>query len=115
VVGLSQSYDDDEHQELRDGGLSSPREIDGRVWAPSGAGQTTAGTPIWATQESNQVMHWLHWLRRLGDAELRAMVNEAGGVLNGAERTFVPESEGDSFRLREITTGAVIWKLEIPG
>lgn len=47
------------HADLRNHGISTMFEVDGRVYAPRGIGLSVAGTPFQATRSSNQVMHIL--------------------------------------------------------
>ncbi len=54
ALGLSQSYDDDEHKQLRNAAINVLHEIDGKVWMTPG-GMTTAGGSISATRQSDQL------------------------------------------------------------
>lgn len=74
VVALSQDYSDEERLELRNAGIAQPIEIDGRIYMPPG--QTTAGTPIAASQGAHQVMWKLQELREADDHLVR-LLNEA--------------------------------------
>jgi hypothetical protein len=53
-LGVSQRHRDDARRELHAASTTSLMEIDGKVYAPGGVGQTTAGTPIGATQAANE-------------------------------------------------------------
>ncbi len=115
VVGLAEPCSDEDRLVLRKAGLSTPVEVDGRVWVSSQAGQSTAGTPIWAARDSNVLMHSLNQLRKLDDADLRAAILRTGGEVGGEEPSLATEIDGETYRLRETTTGAVIWQVTVAG
>lgn len=54
AFGLSHSYDDDEHKQLRNAAINVLHEIDGKVWMRPG-GITTAGSSALATRRSNHL------------------------------------------------------------
>lgn len=58
VIGLA-SDPTGSHAQLRNGGVTTFFEVDGRVYPPPGIGITTARTPMEATRRSNAVMHTL--------------------------------------------------------
>jgi hypothetical protein len=58
VIGLAQQFDDEDRAKLRKAGVSTPVEVDGKVYSPlASLGQTTAGTPIEATR-GMQALVW---------------------------------------------------------
>lgn len=115
ALGLSHHYSDEDELKLRNAGVSTLREIDGRVWTSSRAGQSLAGTPIWATRETNVLMHSLYQLRELSEADLRALIEVRGANLAGAAPSLTTEVEGEIFRVRESVTGIVIWEAAVHG
>ncbi len=74
VTGLAREFTDDERLELRQAGIAQPFiEIDGRVYACTALGQTSAGTPTGATRTSNAAMHALDQWREVGEDRLGAV------------------------------------------
>jgi hypothetical protein len=61
AVSLAQTYTDEEYRALRNAGVSVAHDIDGQVYMA--LGQTTAGTPVQATQYSNITMNALKTFR----------------------------------------------------
>lgn len=98
---------------LREAGIATMLEIDGRVWAP--LGQSTAGTPLVAAQHAGWLVHALRELRnRVGDnsQELRARIRERGGDLAGRAPTWAAVVEDGWHGLRETNTGVFVpWVL----
>lgn len=115
VLGLEEAFSDEDRLRLRRAGLSTPFGIDGRVWMASRGGQSTAGTPMWVTTDSNVLMHSLNQLRDLDDAGLRTAIIGAGGDLGGAEPKLAPETDGEIFRIRDSVTGTVVWEAAVIG
>lgn len=72
AIGLAQEFTDDDRLQLRNAGVATMIEIDGKVYAPPG--QTTAGTPLAATLRVNQLMHAL--------AQWRQLLHEDPGILD---------------------------------
>jgi hypothetical protein len=56
LTGLSQKFSDGDRLALRNAGVASFMEVDGKVYAPGGLGITTAGTPTAATRAADAVM-----------------------------------------------------------
>jgi hypothetical protein len=56
-IGLAQKFSDAEHQQLRQGGVSTLMEVDGTVYIPRG--MSTAGTAIDVTRRADQIMQTL--------------------------------------------------------
>lgn len=109
VLGLAQpDADDDTRLRLRQAGVTSFLEIDDKVYMPQG--QTTAGTPMHATQSSNQLMHALRRLRDDLSAEPKAMVRNAGGELSGRPPDWEAVQIPDGFVVRERGTGVTVWR-----
>lgn len=109
VLGLAQpDADDDPRLRLRQAGVTSFLEIDGRVYMPQG--QTTAGTPMHATQSSNQLMHALRRLRDDLAAEPEALVRNAGGDLAGRPPDWEAVQVAGGFVVRERGTGVSVWR-----
>ena len=109
-IRLEQPISDDERPLLRNAGLSSLLEIDGRVYAP--AGQSTAGTPIAAARESNKLMHALRTARELLHTEGKEVVRLAGGNLGTRTPAWAAVQEGDLFAIRETNTGVLVWQVQ---
>lgn len=108
ALRLSQpDADDDTRLRLRQAGVTSFLEIDGKVYMPQG--QTTAGTPMHATESSNQLMHALRQLREDLAAEPDAMVRNAGGNLTGRLPDWEAVQVADAFAVRERATGVTVW------
>jgi hypothetical protein len=114
-MSLAQHYSDEDELKLRNAGVSTLREIDGRVWMSSRAGQSGAGTPIWATRDTNVLMHSIYQLRDLSDADLRARIQVGGAELGGSVPRLTTEVDGEVFRVRESVTGIVIWEASVHG
>lgn len=74
VIAVSSKPTDDDRRALRNAGVASIMEIDGKVYVPGGIGMTTAGTPIEATRAANAFM----W-------ELRAWRDDPHGRLRHVE------------------------------
>jgi hypothetical protein len=55
-VAMERPLGEAQSKQLRQGGVSSPVEIDGRTYFPKGF-LSMAGTSLWATDQSNQIMH----------------------------------------------------------
>lgn len=109
IIGLAQpDVDDEARLQLRNAGVTSFLEIDGKVYLPQG--QTTGGTPMHATQSSNQLMHALRRLREDLAAQPEAMVRDAGGDLAGRPSVWEAVEGGDTFAVRERTTGVTVWR-----
>lgn len=64
------------HADLRNHGISTMFEVDGRVYAPRGIGLSVAGTPLEATRSSNRVMHILARLGADPHAQTEALFGE---------------------------------------
>ncbi len=94
---LAQIISDGDRQALRDAGVTTLLEVDGQVCVPAGSGQSTARTPMWATEQANALMHAL---RQLRGAELPTS-------------TLVVDKDGDKFRVRDTTSGTVVWQVLI--
>lgn len=108
VVGLAQpDVDDATRLGLRQAGVTSFLEIDGKVYMPQG--QSTAGTPMHATQSSNYLMHELRRLRQALTAEPAAMVSNAGGELAGRLPEWEAVRVDDNFAIRERATQVTVW------
>lgn len=105
--------DDDTRLRLRQAGVTSFLEIDGKVYMPQG--QTTAGTPMHATQSSNQLMHALRELRENLSAEPEATVRTAGGDLAGRPPDWEAVHVHDAFAVRERATGVTVWHCDFYG
>lgn len=80
VIGLSQHHSDEDRLKLRNSGISNIMEIDGKVFMPGRLGQTTAGTPIQATREVNNLM----WQLRAWRENAQARLDKTEGVPAGA-------------------------------
>jgi len=61
-IRLSQSYTENEHAKIRNAGLNSAIECDGKVWMTA-TGTTSAGTSLTATLEANKISHRLREFR----------------------------------------------------
>jgi hypothetical protein len=70
ALGLTQHYSDEDRLQLRNAGISTMMEIDGKVYAPGPLGQTLAGTPIQATREAQALIWALRPWRENFDATL---------------------------------------------
>lgn len=79
-VSLAQKPSDQDRQQLRQGGVQSMMEIDGKVYIPRRFGLTTAGTPIYITRQVNQVM----WDLRDAREGLEERLRQVEGVPAGA-------------------------------
>jgi hypothetical protein len=75
LVGLSQQHSDEDRLKLRSSGVANLLDVDGKLYAPAGAGQTTAGTPMKATGQVNALMWGLDQWRK-----------DPYGHLKGSER-----------------------------
>ncbi len=114
VLGLAQpDADDDSRLRLRQAGVTSFLEIDGKVFMPQG--QTTAGTPMHATQSSNQLMHALRRLRDDLAARPKEMVRNAGGDLTERPPDWEAVQVDDAFTVRERWTGVTVWRCNFYG
>ena len=71
-VKLACAISEDEHMQLRKGGVATLMEVDGRVVLP-GLGMTTAGTPARVTVRVNKIAWALTDLREHLDARLSAL------------------------------------------
>ncbi len=74
AIGLSQEYSDEDRLQLRQAGMNSALQVDGRVYSPAGGGMALDGTPLVEVQAAQQVMWELsRWKedasRRLGEVE----------------------------------------------
>ena len=81
-MSLTHQHTDEERKELREGGVASILEVDGRVVMPGGI--TTAGTSLKVTQQVNTIMHSLYrWRQSPGSllAEVEQKVHVAGFVM----------------------------------
>jgi hypothetical protein len=108
VIGLEQPAAENPLK-LRNAGITSILEIDGRVYFPGG-GQSLAGTPMAAAQESDHFMHALRTLREaLAEAPVQ-VVRDAGGDLGGQQPHWRPHHAGDEFSLVEANTGVTVWR-----
>lgn len=76
VLGLSQEYSDEARLELRNAGMNSALQIDGKVFSPGGVGMTLDGTPLLAVQASQQ----LAWELRQWENDTRQRLGEVDGV-----------------------------------
>lgn len=98
-LGLERTIPDSDRQALRNAGVTTLLEVDGRVCMPANGGQSLAGTPIWATEHANALMHSLRQLRDAGPPP----------------GTVTVEQDGEMFCLREAASGDVIWQVLIAG
>lgn len=108
VIGLAQTVGETDRPLLRNAGLTTALDIDGKVYIPSG--QSTAGTPIAATMTSNQTMHALHSLRDTLNSrpeELADKIRDAGFLLEGSPTWKAYRHEG-WYGVREEHTGAFL-------
>jgi hypothetical protein len=109
VVGLAQpDVDDGARLDLRNAGATSLLEIDGKVYMPRG--QSTAGTPIHATQFSNHLMHELRRLRKALTSEPAKLVSDVGGDLAGHPPEWEAVRLDDTFAVRERATQVMVWR-----
>lgn len=80
VIGLSQRYSDEDRLKLRNSGVANIMEIDGKVFMPGRFGQTTAGTPVQATRDVNELM----WQIGAWREDTRARLDRTDGVPAGS-------------------------------
>lgn len=71
----------EEHLKLREAGVMTPMEIDGKLYVPANMGLTTAGTSIHLTREVNQLM-WS--LRGWREGDPLARLRNTQGVRDDA-------------------------------
>lgn len=92
---IEHAYTDEEYRNLRNAGVTVLMEIDGVVYVPPG--QTTAGTPLSATDYSNFTMHRLHALRRQLESDptyLDDQLNKQGVDIRSGATWFPTICEG---------------------
>ena len=97
-VTLARSVSEDEHMQLRKGGVATLMEVDGRVVMP-GLGMTTAGTPVRVTLRVNKIVWALTDLRENLDARLSALDAQYPAA-EGATATWEPWVDDDTWWLR---------------
>lgn len=76
VVGLSQQYSDHDRRALRNAGVATFMEVDGKVYAPGRLGQTTAGTPMMITRGVNELM----WKLKSWRDDFDGMLSKASDI-----------------------------------
>ncbi len=81
IVGISPRPTDEERRQLRNAGVASIMEIDGKVYVPGGFSITTAGTPTEATRRVHAVM-WA--LRDWRQSDVYEQLRGIDGVSPGA-------------------------------
>lgn len=72
VVRLTKAPSDEERRQLRNAGVASIMQIEGKVYVPAQIGMTTAGTPMAATRGAHALMRALDdWRRSDAHEQLR--------------------------------------------
>lgn len=92
------SISEEEHVQLRKGGVATLIEVDDKVVMP-GLGMTTAGTPVRVTLRVNGITQALSDLRENLDARLSALDGQYPPA-GGATASWEPWTGGDTWGLR---------------
>lgn len=108
VIGLAPTVPETDRPLLRNAGLTTALNIDGKVYMPRG--QSLAGTPIAATMASIQTIGALHSLRDTLNSrpeELADMLRDAGCLFEGSPTWTACRHEG-WYGILEGHTGAFL-------
>lgn len=106
---LTHSVNEGEHLQLRQAGVATMLEVDGKVVMP-GFGMTTAGTPLRVTKQADDMSWALRGLREKLDEQLSALDRE-NPAAPGEETMWKPWVDGDTWGVHRGSLGVIFGQL----